>query len=118
MVMEMGQKVVYELLAILDFNNVRKRMSVIGENAAHALLSLSAQTLFSRWQYCNVSASGHGSSPVRSPEGRLTLYCKGADTIVFERLHPSCQKLKEVTTSHLNVSEAFTRCSACFWRTF
>ncbi|XP_056875092.1 phospholipid-transporting ATPase ID [Takifugu flavidus] len=68
MVVEMGRKVVYELLAILDFNNVRKRMSVI----------------------------------VRSPEGRLTLYCKGADTIVFERLHPSCNKLKEVTTSHLN----------------
>lgn len=31
MIMEMGQKVAYELLAILDFNNVRKRMSVIGE---------------------------------------------------------------------------------------
>lgn len=36
MVVEMGRKVVYELLAILDFNNVRKRMSVIGENAARA----------------------------------------------------------------------------------
>lgn len=31
-VVEMGRQVVYELLAILDFNNVRKRMSVIGEN--------------------------------------------------------------------------------------
>ena len=30
-VMEMGRQVVYELLAVLDFNNVRKRMSVIGE---------------------------------------------------------------------------------------
>lgn len=29
-VVEMGEMVVYELLAILDFNNVRKRMSVIG----------------------------------------------------------------------------------------
>nr|XP_046231963.1 probable phospholipid-transporting ATPase IM [Scatophagus argus] len=67
-VMEMGRKVVYELLAVLDFNNVRKRMSVI----------------------------------VRSPEGKLTLYCKGADTIIFERLHPSCDKMKEVTTNHLN----------------
>ncbi|XP_061590380.1 phospholipid-transporting ATPase ID-like isoform X1 [Cololabis saira] len=67
-VMEMGRKVVYELLAILDFNNVRKRMSVI----------------------------------VRSPEGKLTLYCKGADTIIYERLHPSCNKLKEVTTGHLD----------------
>lgn len=32
--MEMGRQVVYELLAILDFNNVRKRMSVIGEEEA------------------------------------------------------------------------------------
>ncbi|XP_075885169.1 phospholipid-transporting ATPase ID-like [Nelusetta ayraudi] len=66
--MEAGQEVVYELLAILDFNNVRKRMSVI----------------------------------VRDPKGQLRLYCKGADTTVFERLHPSCQQLKEVTTGHLN----------------
>ncbi|XP_071321691.1 phospholipid-transporting ATPase ID isoform X2 [Trachinotus anak] len=67
-VMEMGRKVVYELLAVLDFNNVRKRMSVI----------------------------------VRSPDGKLTLYCKGADTIIYERLHPSCNKLMGVTTEHLN----------------
>uniref|UniRef100_A0A3P9MY19 Phospholipid-transporting ATPase n=1 Tax=Poecilia reticulata TaxID=8081 RepID=A0A3P9MY19_POERE len=67
-VMEMGKKVTYELLAVLDFNNVRKRMSVI----------------------------------VRDPEGRMTLYCKGADTIIYERLHPSCSKLKDVTTTHLN----------------
>ncbi|KAM4528219.1 phospholipid-transporting ATPase ID-like [Odontesthes bonariensis] len=67
-VMEMGRKVVYDLVAVLDFNNVRKRMSVI----------------------------------VRSPEGKLTLYCKGADTIIYERLHPSCNKLMEVTTGHLN----------------
>uniref|UniRef100_A0A7N8WNX7 Phospholipid-transporting ATPase n=1 Tax=Mastacembelus armatus TaxID=205130 RepID=A0A7N8WNX7_9TELE len=67
-VMEMGNQVTYELLAVLDFNNVRKRMSVI----------------------------------VRSPKGKLTLYCKGADTIIYEKLHPSCKKLMEVTTGHLN----------------
>lgn len=67
-VVEWGKEVIYELLAVLDFNNVRKRMSVI----------------------------------VRSPEGKMTLYCKGADTIIFERLHPSCNKLKEHTTRHLN----------------
>ncbi|XP_058473521.1 phospholipid-transporting ATPase ID [Solea solea] len=67
-VVEMDKQVVYELLAVLDFNNVRKRMSVI----------------------------------VRSPEGKLTLYCKGADTIIYERLDPSCNKLKNVTTGHLN----------------
>ncbi|XP_068613709.1 probable phospholipid-transporting ATPase IM [Brachionichthys hirsutus] len=67
-VVEMGRSVTYELLAVLDFNNVRKRMSVI----------------------------------VRSPDGKITLYCKGADTIIFERLHPSCNKLNDVTTRHLN----------------
>ncbi|XP_077398687.1 phospholipid-transporting ATPase ID-like [Vanacampus margaritifer] len=65
---EMGKLVVYELLAVLDFNNVRKRMSVI----------------------------------VRNPEGKLTLYCKGADTIIYERLHPSCNTRMGVTTGHLN----------------
>ncbi|XP_069043524.1 phospholipid-transporting ATPase ID-like isoform X2 [Lepisosteus oculatus] len=67
-VVEMGVQKTYELLAILDFNNVRKRMSVI----------------------------------VRCPEGKLSLYCKGADTIIYERLHPSCSKLMDVTTEHLN----------------
>uniref|UniRef100_A0A8C2D3C2 ATPase phospholipid transporting 8B5a n=1 Tax=Cyprinus carpio TaxID=7962 RepID=A0A8C2D3C2_CYPCA len=68
---EMGIQRSYELLAILDFNNVRKRMSVI----------------------------------VRNPEGKLSLYCKGADTIIYERLHPSCSELMKVTTEHLNVSQ-------------
>uniref|UniRef100_A0A8C2XLI5 Phospholipid-transporting ATPase n=1 Tax=Cyclopterus lumpus TaxID=8103 RepID=A0A8C2XLI5_CYCLU len=67
-IVEMGRQRSYELLAILDFNNVRKRMSVI----------------------------------VRSPEGKLSLYCKGADTIIYERLHRSCSKLMDVTTEHLN----------------
>ncbi|XP_076140225.1 phospholipid-transporting ATPase ID [Alosa pseudoharengus] len=67
-VVELDQVTTYELLAVLDFNNVRKRMSVI----------------------------------VRCPEGKLTLYCKGADTIIYERLHPSCSKLMKVTTEHLN----------------
>lgn len=28
---ELGTSITYQLLAILDFNNIRKRMSVIGE---------------------------------------------------------------------------------------
>lgn len=39
-VVEAGQKVVYELLAVLDFNNVRKRMSVIGERWRHSVCFL------------------------------------------------------------------------------
>lgn len=61
----------YEILNILDFNNERKRMSVI----------------------------------VRDPTtDKITLYCKGADTVVFERLHPSCEQLKVTTLQHLGVS--------------
>lgn len=41
---------------------------------------------------------------MRSPEGKLTLFCKGADTIIYERLHPSCRGLMDVTSDHLNVS--------------
>uniref|UniRef100_A0A8B9T0N1 Phospholipid-transporting ATPase n=1 Tax=Anas platyrhynchos TaxID=8839 RepID=A0A8B9T0N1_ANAPL len=67
---ELGRAITYQLLAILDFNNIRKRMSVI----------------------------------VRSPEGKIRLYCKGADTILLERLHPANQDLTNVTTDHLNVS--------------
>ncbi|KAF5915723.1 hypothetical protein HPG69_011536, partial [Diceros bicornis minor] len=68
MVVEMGETKVYQLLAILDFNNVRKRMSVI----------------------------------VRTPEGRVMLFCKGADTILCQRLHPSCRSLGDVTMEHLD----------------
>ncbi|NXY80235.1 AT8B2 ATPase, partial [Glareola pratincola] len=65
---ELGRAITYQLLAILDFNNIRKRMSVI----------------------------------VRNPEGKIRLYCKGADTILLERLHPVNQDLTNVTTDHLN----------------
>ncbi|XP_073424573.1 probable phospholipid-transporting ATPase IM isoform X1 [Dendrobates tinctorius] len=67
-VQEMGKIVTYQLLAILDFNNVRKRMSVI----------------------------------VRNPEGQIKLYCKGADTILYERLHISSEELLYITSEHLN----------------
>uniref|UniRef100_A0A8C2GQG7 Phospholipid-transporting ATPase n=1 Tax=Cyprinus carpio TaxID=7962 RepID=A0A8C2GQG7_CYPCA len=68
---ELGKAVTYTLLAILDFNNIRKRMSVI----------------------------------VRNPEGRIRLYCKGADTVLFERLHSCNHELMNVTSDHLNVSD-------------
>jgi magnesium-transporting ATPase (P-type) len=35
---------------------------------------------------------------------KITLYCKGADSLIYERLDPKCAPLKELTTSHLNVS--------------
>lgn len=60
----------YELLHILDFNNVRKRMSVILRR---------------------------GNSVV--------LYCKGADNVIYDRLHGGQEDLKARTQDHLNVSK-------------
>lgn len=60
----------YELLHILDFNNVRKRMSVILRR---------------------------GNSVV--------LYCKGADNVIYDRLHDGQEDLKARTQDHLNVSK-------------
>lgn len=65
----MGVQSVYEVLCILDFNNVRKRMSVI-------------------------LRQGHS----------LCLYCKGADSVVYQRLKPGDELLKAKTLDHLNVS--------------
>ena len=63
----MGVSEVHELLCILDFNNIRKRMSVI----------------------------------VRY-EGRIRLYCKGADNVIFERLKSGQEEIKKRTQEHLD----------------
>nr|XP_042126973.1 phospholipid-transporting ATPase FetA isoform X2 [Peromyscus maniculatus bairdii] len=39
---------------------------------------------------------------VRTPENRVMLFCKGADTIIYELLHPSCASLSDVTMDHLD----------------
>ncbi|KHG08329.1 Phospholipid-transporting ATPase 3 -like protein [Gossypium arboreum] len=37
----------------------------------------------------------------RYPDGRLVLYCKGADTVIYERLVGGSDDLKKVTREHL-----------------
>ncbi|KAK2818840.1 hypothetical protein Q5P01_024401 [Channa striata] len=64
---EMGQEATYEMLALLDFNSDRKRMSII----------------------------------LKFPNGRIRLYCKGADTVIYERLAPN-SKHKESTQEALD----------------
>lgn len=76
-VVELGQERVYQVLAMMDFNSVRKRMSVLGECSAP-----------------RGGRAGRGervgslASPpaVRNPEGSIYLYTKGADVVIFERL--------------------------------
>uniref|UniRef100_A0AAV2IV86 Phospholipid-transporting ATPase n=1 Tax=Knipowitschia caucasica TaxID=637954 RepID=A0AAV2IV86_KNICA len=58
----------YEMLALLDFNSDRKRMSII----------------------------------LRFPDGRIRLYCKGADTVVYERLSPE-SRYKDSTQTALDI---------------
>uniref|UniRef100_A0A803VGK0 Phospholipid-transporting ATPase n=1 Tax=Ficedula albicollis TaxID=59894 RepID=A0A803VGK0_FICAL len=65
---EMGVERTYDVLAILDFNSDRKRMSVI----------------------------------VRESGGNIRLYCKGADTVIYQRLHPRNLK-REATEEALDV---------------
>ncbi|KAI5177057.1 phospholipid-transporting ATPase IK isoform X1 [Manis pentadactyla] len=69
-VLELGEERVYQVLAMMDFNSVRKRMSVL----------------------------------VRNPEGSIYLYTKGADTVIFERLHK--KGMTEWTTGEVLASFA------------
>ncbi|XP_057674978.1 phospholipid-transporting ATPase IC [Corythoichthys intestinalis] len=64
---EMEQEKTYEMLALLDFNSDRKRMSII----------------------------------LKFPDGRIRLYCKGADTVIYQRLSPN-SKHKESTQTALD----------------
>ncbi|CAL8085666.1 unnamed protein product [Orchesella dallaii] len=38
---------------------------------------------------------------VRAPNGKIKLYCKGADTMIFERLKKGQEKIKKKTDKHL-----------------
>uniref|UniRef100_A0A8V5GPZ9 Phospholipid-transporting ATPase n=1 Tax=Melopsittacus undulatus TaxID=13146 RepID=A0A8V5GPZ9_MELUD len=75
---EMGTERTYDVLALLDFNSERKRMSVI----------------------------------VRESGGNIRLYCKGADTVIYERLHPSNPK-REATQEALDVFASETLRTLC-----
>lgn len=61
-----GQECEYELLAVLEFNSTRKRMSTI----------------------------------FRCPDGKVRCYCKGADTVILERLGKD-NPIVEATLQHL-----------------
>ncbi|KFP25746.1 putative phospholipid-transporting ATPase IC, partial [Colius striatus] len=75
---EMGIERTYDVLAILDFNSDRKRMSVI----------------------------------VRESDGHVRLYCKGADTVIYERLHARNPK-REATEEALDVFASETLRTLC-----
>jgi len=60
------------------------------------------------------------SAVVRMPDDKIKLYCKGADTVIFERLATEGQLFSETTSNHLEVRPAspladslVTECSTC-----
>ncbi|XP_001920510.4 phospholipid-transporting ATPase IC [Danio rerio] len=67
-IQEMDKPQTYTMLALLDFNSDRKRMSII----------------------------------LKFPDGRIRLYCKGADTVIYQRLSPQ-SKNKENTQEALDI---------------
>ncbi|GBG84313.1 GT47-family glycosyltransferase [Chara braunii] len=74
---------VYNVLAALEFNSTRKRMSVI----------------------------------VRDPENQIILMCKGADSVIYERLSVAGRKYASVTAEHLKqYGEAGLRTLALSYR--
>lgn len=75
---EMDHEATYEMLALLDFNSDRKRMSII----------------------------------LKFPDGRIRLYCKGADTVIYERLSPNSRH-KESTQEALDVFANATLRTLC-----
>ncbi|XP_006837581.1 PREDICTED: probable phospholipid-transporting ATPase IC [Chrysochloris asiatica] len=77
-VSELGMERTYHVLAILDFNSDRKRMSII----------------------------------VRTPEGNIRLYCKGADTVIYERLH-QMNPTKQETQDALDIFASETLRTLC-----
>lgn len=46
------------------------------------------------------------SSLIRGPDGKIKLYCKGADTVILERLALDNQQFTEVTLNQLEVRPA------------
>uniref|UniRef100_A0A7N8WYW0 Phospholipid-transporting ATPase n=1 Tax=Mastacembelus armatus TaxID=205130 RepID=A0A7N8WYW0_9TELE len=75
---EMDKETTYEMLALLDFNSDRKRMSII----------------------------------LKFPDGRIRLYCKGADTVIYERLSRH-SKHKE-STQALFANETLRTLCLCY----
>ncbi|XP_043577097.1 phospholipid-transporting ATPase IC isoform X1 [Chiloscyllium plagiosum] len=75
---ELGVQRTYTVLAMLDFNSFRKRMSVILEDS----------------------------------EGKIKLYSKGADAVIYERLCPNCPH-KESTQMALDYFAAETLRTLC-----
>lgn len=71
-------------------------VSVDGENREYEILNV-----------CEFNSTRKRmSTVVRGPDGRIKLFCKGADTVILERLSGN-QMYTERTLQHLEVGDVF-----------
>ncbi|KAL1122527.1 hypothetical protein AAG570_002858 [Ranatra chinensis] len=60
------------------------------------------------------SARKRMSVIVRKPSGSIVLYCKGADSVIYERLAPESQAFREDTLNHLKMFASAGLRTLCF----
>jgi phospholipid-translocating ATPase len=101
----------YELLNVLEFTSARKRMSVV-------VKKIPGRESQGEQQQQEVVEDGEKAEG----KNKFLLLTKGADNVIFERLAPGNDELKEVTDTHLeefaNEGEQFTYRSSRLERFF
>ena len=111
----------YEVLNVLEFNSDRKRMSVIVKTPqgaqgdrdpppthTHTHTTNTHTHTYNRmgaavpWLTRQLGAleRWRATGGARRPTGKIKLYCKGADNVIFERLAPN-QLFRKETEEHL-----------------
>lgn len=65
-IVALGETLRYEILNVIEFTSVRKRMSVI----------------------------------VKTPEGKIKIFCKGADSVIYERLMSTSLETSDLDLEH------------------
>lgn len=68
-------------------------VDVMGETRVHELLCI-----------LDFNNTRRRMSAVFRENGKIRLYCKGADSVLFDRLEPGDEEYKATTLQHLNVS--------------
>ncbi|XP_055915903.1 probable phospholipid-transporting ATPase IA isoform X3 [Eupeodes corollae] len=82
-----------------------KRFGFVFDTRTPSYVEIDALGQRERYEILNVleftSTRKRMSVIVRTPEGEIKLLCKGADTVIYERLSPDGQAYREVTLRHL-----------------
>lgn len=82
-----------------------KRFGYIFDTRTPSYVEIDALGKRERYEILNVleftSARKRMSVIIRTASGEIKLYCKGADTVIYERLAPDGQAYREATLRHL-----------------